>query len=159
MENNKLLWEEFLALYQTFPCLWDSKSKTYSDRNLRNAALQELVNKCKEITYFANKEYVTKKIHNFRCGFRRELKKVKASMKTGTSADDRYVPTLWYFDMISFIADTEVPRKGTESVESGSELDEAVPSGDVSNEVIMFSIKFRFLQIPFYLEMMWNLHY
>lgn len=74
-EGNREFWEEFINMYRQFPCLWDVKSKHYSDRNLRNTAIEELVKKCKEINNLANKDYVTKKIHNFRCGFRREQKK------------------------------------------------------------------------------------
>lgn len=132
MDGNKAFWEEFIQMYRSFPCLWDVKSKNYADRNLRNAALEELTKKCKEVHPLATRDYVTKKIHNFRCGFRRELKKIKASTTTGCSVDDRYVPSLWYFDIMSFITETEDHRQGTESIESQSEIDETVETDNVS---------------------------
>ena len=55
--------------------------------------------------------FVTKNIHSFRSAFGRELKKVVTSLKSGTSSDDIYVPSLWYYDTLSFIADSEMPRE------------------------------------------------
>lgn len=115
-ESNHAFWEEFIGMYRSYPCLWDVKSKSYMDRNLKNLAMETLIEKCKEVNPSANKDYVAKKIHNMRCSFRRELKKIKNSKPTGTQTDDVYIPTLWYFDLLSFITDTEVPRKGTENI-------------------------------------------
>lgn len=130
-QGSNEFWEEFINLYRQFPCLWDVKSKHYADRNLRNAATEKLVEKCKTINPQANKEFVVKKIHNFRCGFRREQKKIKQSKTTGASSDDIYVPSLWYYDIISFIADTEIPRKGVDTMDSDSR-DTEINSEEVS---------------------------
>jgi hypothetical protein len=93
---------------------------------LREHAYKELVTKCKEQFPTADKEFVMKKIHAFRCNFRRELKKVIQSQKSGTSADDVYVPTLWYYDLLSFIADSEIPRRG----KSNMDLVDVTDDGD-----------------------------
>ena len=61
---------------------------------MREHAYKELVTKCKEQFPTADEEFGVKKIHAFRFSFRRELKKVIESQKSGTSADDVYVPTL-----------------------------------------------------------------
>ena len=67
--------------------------------------------KCKEQFPTADKVFGVKKIHAFRCSFRRELKKVIDSQKSGTPADNVYVPTLWYYDLLSFVADSEIPKE------------------------------------------------
>jgi len=43
------LLREFIELYQSFPCLWQVKSKEYSDRNKKDLAYVEKVKKYKEI--------------------------------------------------------------------------------------------------------------
>ncbi|CAH1956865.1 unnamed protein product [Acanthoscelides obtectus] len=50
------------------------------------------------------------KINNLRCAFRKELKKVRKSKRSGESCDNIYVPTLWYFELLMFTADQEEPR-------------------------------------------------
>lgn len=131
MSENRVFWEEFIEQYRKYPCLWDVKAKTYMDRYLKSAAMDKLVEKCKEINPLANKDYVSKKIHNMRCAFRRELKKVRNSKSTGIEADDVYVPSLWYFELLSFISDTETPRKGIENV--GSDDETQIREEEVSN--------------------------
>jgi hypothetical protein len=63
-----------------------------------------------------------RKIHSFRCCFRRELKRVLDSQKSETSADDVYVPNLWYYDLLSFIADSEIPRRGKSNIDNTDEI-------------------------------------
>lgn len=126
MANNcdREFWEEFFNLYRLHPCLWDSKSSDYLNRHKRNDAYNELVLKSKEKFTEANKDFATKKIHGFRCCFRRELKKVRGN-KSGDGADDVYVPNLWYYDILSFIADSETPRIGKTNIQNiDNDLDE-----------------------------------
>jgi hypothetical protein len=51
---------------------------------------------CQEKFKDAIAAFVKRKINNLRSAFRRELNKVLESKTTGLSADDIYVPTLWY---------------------------------------------------------------
>lgn len=122
MERDQPFWEEFINSYHLHTCLWNTKAKEYSDRN---QAYEDLVKKCKEKFPNANKDFVVKKIHTMRCSFRRELKKVINSLRSGSGTDEVYVPSLWYYDLLSFIADSEMPRKGTSNIdeedESGTE--------------------------------------
>jgi hypothetical protein len=60
----------------------------------------------------ATKDSVRSKINNSRSTFRKELKEVTESKRSGASADDFYAPKLWYFDSLLFTADQEQPRKG-----------------------------------------------
>lgn len=43
--------------------------------------------------------------------FRKELKKVNASKKSGAGADEMYTPHLWYFIYFLFLDDHETPRQ------------------------------------------------
>ena len=89
-EDDRRFWIEFIDIYRENPCLWKVKSKEYSDRNKKNAAYDLLVEKMREKDKEASREFVTKKINNFRSAFRKEYKKVLASMKSGTVSVDYF---------------------------------------------------------------------
>ena len=74
---------EFIEIYRSNPCLWQIKSKEYSDKVKRNAAYDLLVEKLKSKDDGANRDAVTKKINNIRSSFRKEYKKVLQSMRSG----------------------------------------------------------------------------
>lgn len=110
--TDRAFWEEFLDTFKQCPCLWNTKSASYSDKNVKRNAYEELVQLCKRRYPEANKDFVIKKIHNFRCGYRRELNKVRKSKRTGSGTDDLYVSNLWYFKILRFLYDDETPRSG-----------------------------------------------
>ena len=68
-EDNKQFWEEFIELYRERPCLWDTKSREYSNRNIRNSAYEALITKCKEKFPDADRNFVSKKINSLRSSF------------------------------------------------------------------------------------------
>lgn len=41
--------------------------------------------------------------------FRKEMKKVLESKRSGASQDEIYNPTLWYYDLLLFTKDQELP--------------------------------------------------
>lgn len=47
------------------------------------------------------------KINNLRRCFRKEMKKIEASMKPGASTDEAYTLFLWYYDLMLFLKDQE----------------------------------------------------
>ena len=53
-----------------------------------------------------------------RSAYRKELKKIKASTRTGSGADDVYQPSLWYFADLMFLTDQETPRNSRSNLES-----------------------------------------
>ncbi|KAK5643850.1 hypothetical protein RI129_007695 [Pyrocoelia pectoralis] len=79
---------EFIELYKSFPCLWKVKSKEYSDRNVKSQAYDILVEKMQIVDESANRETVVRKINSMRTTYRKELKKVLASERSGAGADD-----------------------------------------------------------------------
>ncbi|XP_039287072.1 uncharacterized protein LOC111054809 [Nilaparvata lugens] len=107
----------FIELYRAYPCLWKVKDDTYSNKRSRDEAYGELLKFYKKTVPSATIDTVKKKINNLRCAFRKELKKVKQP-KSGSSGDDAYTPSLWYFDLLLFTADHEETRATIGSDES-----------------------------------------
>lgn len=116
---------EFIQLYQSFPCLWKTKSKEYMDRNKKNDAYKILTDKLKEVEENATKETVKTKINTLRGGFRREMKKVLNTKRSGAGTDEVYVPTLWYYDLLLFVKDQEIPRKSVTNIQTLSDNEES----------------------------------
>lgn len=104
---------ELLLLYRQHTALWKIKSSEYNDRNLKNEAYKVLTEKNKEVDPSADKEIVKKKINSLRTNYKKELKKVKASYKSGTGTVNIYVPPLWYYNELNFLQDQEVPVDGS----------------------------------------------
>lgn len=124
---NKTFWEEFIAIYKTYSCLWKIKSKEFRNTELRNDAYKKLIEKCKEINKEADKEFVKNKINSLRTTFRRELLKARELQEMSPSTD--YVPKLWYFNLLKFLSDEEEERVGVSPAASpGSFTDESLAS-------------------------------
>lgn len=94
-EWSKELLIEFINCYKQYNCLWQLKSKEYTNRNLKNRAYQCLVQLIQPHFPSANTDFVKSKIQNLRNAFRKEMKKVEASKRSGRSTDELYEPTLW----------------------------------------------------------------
>ncbi|CAJ0957656.1 unnamed protein product [Ranitomeya imitator] len=91
-----------LEMYRSLPCLWKIKSADYSNRYKKKDAYEKLVAIYKEHhpTETVDEHISTKK----------ELNKVEKSLKSGAGTDDVYVPKLWYYDLLAFTRDQEIPR-------------------------------------------------
>lgn len=113
----------FIDIYRQLPCLWKIKSKSYSNRFKKNEAYAKLLLYYKEKDPNATIDSVKRKINNLRSTFRKELKKVRKSKRSGESSDNIYEPSLWYFNLLMFTADQEEPRKSISNVEP-NETDE-----------------------------------
>ncbi|KAG5894998.1 hypothetical protein JTB14_014884 [Gonioctena quinquepunctata] len=89
----------------------------------------------KEIDSSADRASVRAKVNSLRTDYRRELKKMKATKKSGGGTDDVNLPTLWYFDEIDFLRDQETQMQGTstmdetETIEVTDETDDRVVHG------------------------------
>lgn len=108
--NNKTFILEFIQLYKSYPWLWKVKSKEYSNRNIKDRAYDVLIEKMKEVDESANRDAVVKKNNSLRSAYRKEIKKIKDSERSGAGKEEVYTPHLWYFDEIDFIRDQEIPR-------------------------------------------------
>uniref|UniRef100_A0A2A4JLJ7 MADF domain-containing protein n=1 Tax=Heliothis virescens TaxID=7102 RepID=A0A2A4JLJ7_HELVI len=100
--------EEFITMYRNEPCLWQIKSKAYRDQRERDKSYSKLVEKLKEIDKNADEEAVKKKINCIRTTYKKQLRRVEASIKSG---DERiYSPKLWYYPLLQFLHDEDRPR-------------------------------------------------
>lgn len=117
MANEKEFIVEFIELYKSYPCLWLVKSKDYSNRNAKNKAYNILVEKLQTVDPDANRDSVVKKINALRSAYRKQLKKVIDSEKSGAGEEDIYIPHLWYFEMLHFLKDQEIPRRTQTNIE------------------------------------------
>ncbi|RZF32638.1 hypothetical protein LSTR_LSTR016977, partial [Laodelphax striatellus] len=125
--------QEFIALYKKHTCLWKYSSKEYTDRNLKEIAVTELTEKLREVEKNATREMALKKLNSLRTSFRREYKKVEESKRSGTT-DDIYEPRLWYYDLLLFIDDQDIPCTGTsvDDREEETEVFSSMEQGNVS---------------------------
>ena len=133
----------FLEEYRELPVLWQVRSTEYSNRGKRDEAWDLLVQFTREKIADADLNFVKKKVDSIRASFRKELRRVRESKRSGASGDDVYKPTLWYFDLLWFTADQENPRK------SKSNLDEEAEDVDVDSQETHHSILFHYERFYF----------
>lgn len=114
---NNEIWREFFQIYKDLPELWHVKSEVFKNRNKKRIAWEKLFEKYKEIEPNANIENVKQRINNIRSVFRRELKKIEESTRSGADADELYIPNLWYFEDLEFLRDQELQISGTSTIE------------------------------------------
>lgn len=101
---------ECIELYRTLQALWNVKCKEYSNRMKKNEQYEQLLHKYREYYSEADKAQLVKKFNSLRTNFRKELKRIKDSEKSGTGVDDVIIePTLWYFEDMKFLIDQEEP--------------------------------------------------
>ncbi|CAJ0956632.1 unnamed protein product, partial [Ranitomeya imitator] len=95
----------------SLPCLWKIKSADYSNRYKKKAAYKKLVALYKQHhpTEAVDENIVRKKIQALRTVYKKEVNKVEKSVNSGAGTDDVYVPKLWYYDLLAFTRDQEIP--------------------------------------------------
>jgi hypothetical protein len=99
---------KLLEEYREMPVLWQVRSASYSNRTKRDEAWDLLVQLTREKIPEAALCFVKNKVDSIRASFRKELRRLRDSKRTGLSADDVYKPTLWYFDLLLFTVDQDI---------------------------------------------------
>lgn len=128
---DKEILREFIQVYKTKQCLWDPKSLHYFNRQMRRIALEDLLIILKKLHPASNIDSVRLKIDILRTNYNRERKKVQRSSEIGKEI---YVPSLWYYKELNFLADILKPNaEGLNKEEN--EL-------DVSRIILFFCIIF-----------------
>jgi len=107
---------DFISKYKDLKCLWNIQCKDYSNRDKKKDAYSELLVVYKLIKPEASIDDVKKKINTLRSNFRKELKKIHDSKRSGAGADDIYQPSSWLFEELSFLADLEKPVDSISSI-------------------------------------------
>jgi len=90
--------------------LWNIECPSYSNRIKKAVANVFLIKKLKPLEPDATRDSVVKKIDNLRSTFRKKLRKVNESKRSGAGSDEVYVPSLWYFNVLIVLVDKETPN-------------------------------------------------
>lgn len=114
---------DFISKYKDLKCLWDIRCKDYSLREKKKDAYNELLVVYKLIKPEASIDDVKKKINTLRSNFRKELKKIHDSKRSGAGADDIYQPSSWLFEELAFLADLEKPVDSISSINDDTNND------------------------------------
>ncbi|KAG8443375.1 hypothetical protein GDO86_011970 [Hymenochirus boettgeri] len=134
--------KEFIRVYRSLPCLWKVKSADYFNKQKKYQAYEILLELCRSVFPIANIEFVKHKIANLRTVFKKELKKVELSRKSGATPENIYVPRLWYFELLKFTIDQEIPKRSNSNImetqegHSWDEREEETRVSDVSFETV-----------------------
>lgn len=99
----------FIETYEGLTELWNPTDPNYMNKTKRNAALDKLVSIYSKSKPGANRADVRRKINILRSNYRKELKKIEDSKRSGTGADEVYTPTSWVFYSLQFINKFEQP--------------------------------------------------
>ena len=78
-----------------------------------------------------NKEFVQKKIQGLRGSFRKEMNKVTVSKRSGKGTEEIYVPTLWYYDQMSFTLNQETPSTSMSNIDEAPRVSFTEESSEV----------------------------
>ncbi|XP_073417778.1 uncharacterized protein [Dendrobates tinctorius] len=99
-------------MYRSMPCLWKVKSPDYSNKYKKKVAYEKLVHLYQEHhpSETVDEAVIKKKIQALRTVFKKELNKVEKSTRSGAGTDEVYVRKLWYYNLLEFTRDQEIPR-------------------------------------------------
>ncbi|PIO15208.1 hypothetical protein AB205_0130300, partial [Aquarana catesbeiana] len=107
----------FIDMFRELPCLWQVNHLDYKNQTKRKAALDNLLQFVKPVIPTADITYLKILIGGMRSTSLRERKKVQDSQRSG-AADDVYVPRLWYYDRLHFLAGQTEPRPALSTLPS-----------------------------------------
>ncbi|PIO23551.1 hypothetical protein AB205_0092350, partial [Aquarana catesbeiana] len=112
----------FIDQYREMRNLWEVEHPQYYLKHVRKSTLERLLTFVQTYIPEATMEMLLSKIGILRNMYKREHNKIQNSLRSGASADDVYVPRLWYYDKLCFLDDQ------TEARASLSTLPSTLPS-------------------------------
>ncbi|PIO32426.1 hypothetical protein AB205_0207610 [Aquarana catesbeiana] len=107
----------FIDMFRELPCLWQINHSEYKNQTKRKAALDKLLQFVKSVIPTADIIFLKILIGGLRSTYLREYKKVQDSQRSG-AADDIYVPRLWYYNRLHFLAGQTEPRPALSTLPS-----------------------------------------
>lgn len=108
---------ECIRLYRALPSLWKIKSDEYSNRNKKSQDYKILLHKYQEKYPNATVDDIKKRFNALRTNFRKELRKIASSKKSGAGAEDVVESTLWYYEEMSFLREQEMPSDSINTID------------------------------------------
>lgn len=121
---------QLIHTYRDHPAVWKVKSKEYCNKIARGKGISALQDILKELEPNCTRDAVIKKINCLRTAFRREYKKIENSKTSGTSTDEIYTSSLWYFDEMLFVLDQDLPRESCSNLDNVNNLDAEVSNNE-----------------------------
>ncbi|PIO36897.1 hypothetical protein AB205_0044540 [Aquarana catesbeiana] len=109
---------QFIEKYREIRNLWEVKHPAYYIKTIRRSTLEKLVTFVQTFIPEATFKFVENKIGILRNMYRREHNKIQISLRSGASADDVYVPRLWYYDKLRFLDDQTEARASLSTLPS-----------------------------------------
>lgn len=82
---------QVIELYRDRPCLYQVKSDIYRNRNKKSKEYAILLDYVKNVNPLCSLEIIKKKLNTLRSQYRKELKLMNASKKSGAGTDEVYV--------------------------------------------------------------------
>ncbi|PIO25972.1 hypothetical protein AB205_0026240, partial [Aquarana catesbeiana] len=107
----------FIDMFRELPCLWEITHQHYKNQTKRKAALDQLLEIVKQVIPTADITYLKILIGGLRSTYVRKRQKVQDSQRSG-AADDIYVPRMWYYDRLHFLAGQTEPGSSISSLPS-----------------------------------------
>lgn len=103
---------KFIQEYKLHECLWNCKSPTYKNKQMRDAAYGKIV-QIMDLPGFGVPE-VKLKIRNIRSTYCQEKKKIANSKRSGSGSDTVYIK--WLGELDSMLKDLDQRRKAFDNV-------------------------------------------
>ncbi|PIO35665.1 hypothetical protein AB205_0183190 [Aquarana catesbeiana] len=107
----------FIDMLRELPCLWEINHPHYKNQTKRKAALDHLLEIVNQVIPTADITYLKILIGGLRSTYVRESQKVQDSQRS-RAPDDIYVPRMWYYDRLHFLAGQTEPRSLLSSLPS-----------------------------------------
>ncbi|XP_058130286.1 uncharacterized protein LOC131272544 isoform X1 [Anopheles coustani] len=122
--------------YKNRPYLWNKCDPKYKNITARQKGIEELLEIYSLYDPNATVDHVKCKLNSLRKCYRKEKKKVDASSNSDTG--EFHVPSLWYYDHISFLDSCSIPsatdNTGNESEDNVHEKEGPHESGTVTTK-------------------------
>ncbi|KAG8278616.1 hypothetical protein J6590_014171 [Homalodisca vitripennis] len=125
---------KFVELYRDAECLWNLASPTYKNKQMRQAAIDNLVKDMGKEGFGIQE--AKQKIKNMRSTYNQELTKIKISTKSGAGSTDIYVPAVKWFAILDPVM--KIGRgqsEATSNLESNTMDDEVESQGIFEDEL------------------------
>jgi hypothetical protein len=124
-----------INFYKNHPCLYSTSHPEYKNKRKRNEAVKKVTERLMATTgkYF-HAEDVRRKISLIRGQFLYEYKKIKKSESLG----EVYTPTLWCFEMLSFLKEEYSSKKRIGSKASQNQANLVIAVLNLGDSLIFF---------------------
>lgn len=116
-EWTKALTLKLIELYRDRPCLYQIKSDLYKNRIEKTKAYADILHHIQIVNPVCSLEILKKKLNTLRSQYRKELKLMNTSRKSGAGTHEVYVPKLWCFYELRFLDDGELQRESTSNLD------------------------------------------